>query len=105
MNESDPDSIADAMNSARSPRRFRTEGPINHAYTEILADQLGEDRAAGGVLVDGAQDVPLRPGLRVDAEELGEKVVRRAVVRDDAHEGEVGDVLHRREDEGGAARW
>ena len=40
MNESDPDSIADAMNSARSPRRFRTEGPINHAYTEILADQL-----------------------------------------------------------------
>ena len=60
-----------------------------------LTDELGEDRAAGLVLNDGADDVFLRARLGVDAEEFGEEVVRSAVVRHDAHEGQVGDVLHR----------
>jgi hypothetical protein len=64
---------------------------------DVLADQLREHRASGGVFVDRAQDVLLRPRLGVDPEKLGEEEVRRAVVRDHAHESEVGDVLHRRE--------
>src|SRR5476649_1996183 len=64
---------------------------------EVLADELGEDGAAGGVLIDGAENVFLRARLCVDAEELGEKIVRRAIVRDHAHEREVGHILHRRE--------
>ena len=62
---------------------------------EILADQLGEHGAASGVLVDGAEDVFLWTRLRMDAEELGEKIVWSAVVGDDAHEREVRHVLHR----------
>ncbi len=70
---------------------------------EILADQLGEDGAAGLILVDGAEDVLLRARLGMDPEELGEEIVGRAVAGDDAHEGEVGHVLHRRERGEGAA--
>lgn len=41
MNEDDTDdSIADAVSSANTPRRFRVEGSINQAYTDILAHQL-----------------------------------------------------------------
>jgi hypothetical protein len=48
---------------------------------DFLTDELGEDRAAGLVLYDGADDVFLRARLGVDAEEFGEEVVRRTVVR------------------------
>ncbi len=76
---------------------------------QILADQLGEDRAAGGVLVDAPQDVALGPGLGVHPEELGEEIVGRAVMGDHPHEREVGHVLHRRQRGEGLAgeerRW
>ena len=63
----------------------------------MLADELGEDRPAGAVLGDGAENVLLRPRLGVHAEELGEEIIRRAIMSGDPHEGQVGDVLHRRE--------
>ena len=61
---------------------------------EIFADQLGEHGPAGRVLVDGLKDVLLRPRVRVHAKELGEEIIRCAIMRDHAHEREVGHVLH-----------
>src|SRR5581483_989425 len=65
-------------------------GEVGKAFT----DELGEDRPAGGIFIDRPEDVFFRARLGVDAEKLGEEIIRRAVVRDHAHEGEVGDVLH-----------
>ena len=64
---------------------------------QVFTDELGEDRATGGVFVDRAEDVFLGARLSVDAKELGEEVIGCAVMCDHAHEGEVGDVLHRGE--------
>jgi hypothetical protein len=64
---------------------------------QIFTNELGKDGPAGGVFVNGPQDVFFRTGLRVDAEKLGEEIIGRSVVCDNSHEGEVGHVLHGRE--------
>ena len=80
--------------------RHGMAGQLGHGFQQagnVLADDLGEDRPAGVVLVDRAQDMALRAGLRVDPEEFREEVVGRPVAGDHPHEGQVGDVLHRRQ--------
>jgi len=62
---------------------------------DVFADQLGEKGATGGVFVDRAEDVFLGFRLSVNAEEFGDVVIGCAVAGDDAHEREIGDVLHR----------
>ena len=63
----------------------------------MLADELGENGPASLIFAQRAQDVFLGARLAVDAEEFGEKVIGCAVVGRDAHEGEIGDILHWRQ--------
>ena len=71
---------------------------------EILADHLGDDRFAGRVPVDGAEDRFLGLGIAVDSEVLGVVEIGAAVAVDDGPELEIGDILHRGQDQQGAAR-
>src|SRR4051812_24318398 len=64
---------------------------------QVFADQLSKDRTSGGVLVDRLENVFFRTRLGVNAKEFGEKIIRCAVVRDDAHERQIRYVLHRGE--------
>ena len=68
-------------------------GEIGQAFT----DELGENGTARRVLRNRAHDVRLQARGGVDAEELGEEIVGRAVVGNHTHEGEIGDILHRRQ--------
>ncbi len=68
---------------------------------QILADHLREDRNAGFVLGDGPDRLGIEPGIRRDAEVLGDEQVRPAIAGHQPHERQVRDVLHGREDKGG----
>ena len=68
---------------------------------DVVADHLRDDRPAGRVLRDGAQDLRIQPRLRQDAEIFGEINVRVPVAADQAHEAQVRHILHRREREDG----
>src|SRR3954471_24086773 len=68
---------------------------------DVVADHLRDHGAAGRVLGYGAEDVRIEPGLRQDAEVFGEIKISVTVTGDQAHETQVGDVLHRREGEDG----
>ena len=72
---------------------------------DVLADHLGKDRLAGGILVDRAEDPWVEPRVWVNAEILGDVDVGPAEARKDAQEGEVSHVLHRREVERGSVGW
>lgn len=66
-------------------------------FVRLLANHLGNDGAAGGVLGDGAEDVGLKIGMDVDPEIFRNVNVRASQCSHDAEEGEVGHVLHGRE--------
>lgn len=68
----------------------------------IVADELGDDGALGGIFGDGAEDVGIESGMDVDAEIFGDVEVRSAAFGNRLHEGEVGNVLHGSEEKGGA---
>lgn len=61
---------------------------------DVFTDHLGEDRTAGFVFRDGFEDVLFEARLRVDAEVLGDEVVRGSAAGDDGHERLVRYVLH-----------
>jgi len=63
----------------------------------VVADHLGDDGAAGVVFGDGTEDGFFEIGSGVDAEVFGVKKIRPAVTRHEAHEGQIGHILHRRE--------
>ena len=60
----------------------------------VLADQLGKNRTPGFVFHDRTQNMFFRTRLGMNAKELGEKIVRRAVMGNYTHEWQIGDVLH-----------
>ena len=63
-----------------------------------MANHLREDWFARRVLVDGTQDVLVEIRVRMDTEILRDVSIRATSKRlDDAHERQVGDVLHRSE--------
>ncbi len=64
---------------------------------DIVADHLRDDGAASRVLGDGSEDVAIEPRIGQDAKVFGEIDVGIPVAADQAHEAQVGDVLHRRE--------
>ncbi len=67
---------------------------------DLLADHLGDDRLAVGILVDGAEDVLLGPGIVVDAKIFGVIEIGSAPeAAKHAPEIKIGDVLHGREDQ------
>jgi len=60
----------------------------------IFADHLSENGPAGFVLGDGGEDVFFETRVFVDSKVFCKEIVGSSAVGDDAHEREVGDVLH-----------
>jgi len=65
----------------------------------IHAYQLRDDGAAGGILIDGAKNVPLEARVAVDPKILREIKIRIAAAMNHAHERQIRHVLHGREDQ------
>ena len=76
-----------------------------HEGRNVLADELSEDRTAGGILRDRAQDPRLETGIRVDPEILRHVNIRAPEVVHHLHEGEVGHILHGSKDKAGTVVW
>ena len=72
---------------------------------QVVADDLGEYRTPGVVFGDGPQEVAVEGGSGVDAEVSGDEPIGQAPAGQHADEGQVGDVLHGGEHEGGAVGW
>ena len=72
-----------------------------HERRDVVADHLGDDRPAGGILRDGIQDPLFQVGNGVDAKVFGPVNIRSAVTADHAHEFQRGDILHGRQREHG----
>lgn len=72
-----------------------------HKGRDVVADHLRDERAAGGVLRDGGEDLRIESRVGQNPEVFGEVKVRVSVAADQAHEREVRDILHQREGEDG----
>ena len=70
-------------------------------FADILSDYLGDDGPGGGVFGDGPKNVVIEARVDVDAEVFSDVKVGPSVGGDGSQEGEVGDVLHGRQEKGG----
>ena len=61
----------------------------------VIADELGDGRATGGVFDDGPQDGSVERAGAVHPEILGPIDIRPTVAGHDTPEGQVRDILHR----------
>ena len=64
---------------------------------DVVADHLGDDRAASGVFSDRTQDTAIEIGSRMDSEIFREIQIGSAIRGHQSQKRQIGDVLHWRQ--------